>query len=519
VATFAIDELARLPDGDWPSDMLATTSAGRCFGFGPSAAGSILWTWDGVVGRPFDALVPMRDHTTLFWSGDRAHVAFMAARAGQQFVIHDGLEDPPFDQISRSVPPTFSSDGSRLAYAVLDGERRRLMLDGVLMEHEPIGPIAATFSPDGRRLAYTLLVMPDERHRIVLDGSVLPDDVGLPNDRGVLQFSPDSRRFAYYTIDGSTLEARWVIDGVPGRTFTHTPLEMSLARIQKVSTLGPRVRAGFSPDSRRFAYWADVKEKGVAVIEDDAIGPIVKAAGEPVFSPDSRHLAYTVQLFSNAHAIVRDGAVGREVPGAAASFLFSPDSLHLAATTEHEDGGLFRKRRVYRLTLDDEVVLEEAGEDASRWPVFSPDSHHLAWWLQRKKDAVVYLDGRPVIQTPALWSEPVITAANTVVCAVGLDSGLTVSVDAALGPIADRLRLPTVGMSGGPLDPANTHFRVSADGRHVSWAGQFDGVDRPVLDNELGPTVDFVFDYGFDEGRAYWVARRGSSLIRITADI
>jgi hypothetical protein len=81
-------------------------------------------------------------------------------------------------------------------------------------------------------------------------------------------------------------------------------------QLRGIGVQEPPLNARFSPDGTRFAYFADVPEKGVAVVEDGVAGPVVKGVGWIVFSPDSRHVAYPVVGFDGQAGLVLDGTVG-----------------------------------------------------------------------------------------------------------------------------------------------------------------------------------------------------------------
>ena len=354
----------------------AVTTDGHVIAFCLTDDNRLRFVWDGVPGEPFDALGELRDKSTaVFVSDDGAHVAYMAVRGESNFVGRDGTEDPPFAMLSRSVPPTFGGGGRHLAYgAQIAEDEHRLILDGVPVGDEALGPTAAVFSPDGERLAYIEMQgegRSDTRCRIVLDGRPGEWFAGTRNAPGAMQFSPDGRRFAYYAIDGEA-HARWFVDGVPQRLFNES-LSLSLARIRGIGVLEPPLPAGFSPDSQRFAYFADVVEKGVAIIEDDEPGPLFKAVTAPVFSPDSRHVAYVGQTYGKKVALVIDGAVSHEWDATRTGEpVFSPDSQRVALTLERETGGFLRKRKSYSVAIDGRSSPEEPGDDASNAPVVQP---------------------------------------------------------------------------------------------------------------------------------------------------
>jgi len=508
-----VEEVAfELPPGVVPHGV---TADGHVFAGWPQDDGRVRFLWDGVAGEPFDQFVPMRDGTFFFWSADNCHVAYMGARAGSGFVGRDGAEGPPFEDISRSVPPMFSTDGGHLAHGATVGGQYRLIVDGAVAGTEALAPIAAVFSPDGNRFAFVEArgsMAKDGEQRIVVDGTAGTWFRGMRNAPNVLQFSPDGRRFAYYRIDGKG-GAQWVVDGREHRWIDDTrPLTM--ARIRGVGVLDPPLMAGFSPDSRRFAYFADIKEKGVAVVEDDVVGPPVHGLGEMVFSDDSQRLAYTAMDLAKNWVVVVDGVVGtaNKVEGLGAP-VFSPDGRRIAWTMQRQEGSFLRKQGMCALLVDDNLVIERPGNDMSLRPQFSPDGTRIAWWIQHGPEGAVYVDAE---SGPTLSgvSDPTFTPSGHLLYG-GLASGqATMYVDHRPGPLASNFR-----NQPGELGPSHVvPFRVSADGDHVAWAGIYPDGERPVLDDRVGPLYDVVLAWSFaPDGLATWWTQRGQNMFRVRA--
>ena len=275
---------------------------------------------------------------------------------------------------------------------------------------------------------------------------------------------------------------------------------------------------------------ADVLEKGVAIIEDDVTGPIAKGVTRPVFSRDSRRLGYAIETFAKRGAIVLDGVVGREWMAAPNDIVFSPDGRRVMASASWKEGGFLAKRSVCAVIADDQIVAQEEALDCSLWPVFSADGQHVAWWMQRSKEASqMFVDGAP-IGDPTSLSEPRFTPTGAVVYASRSNKGATIAIDGRPGPKAlelmnQRCTLPR------ELRGLEQQYRLAPIGEHVAWAGVFDpagfpttvvgsdpGWQRPVLDDRVGPAYDQVFSWGFDEsGTAWWMAQRGQSILRVSA--
>jgi hypothetical protein len=275
------------------------------------------------------------------------------------------------------------------------------------------------------------------------------------------------------------------------------------------------MHARFSPDSRRFVYFADVKEKGVAILEDDVAGPIVKAAGEPIFSADSRHVAYGAQSLTEEFFVVLDGVAGKEWKAAGCGDpVFSPDGAGIAWTLWRQEGGLLRKTTICSLLVNDELILDQPGDSLSRWPSFSPDGARVAWAIRRGKSfvALVNAESGPTL---AGGGEPVFTSSGRLAYVGNLTSGeWTVFVDHQPGPLAQNLLVLQFGSDQG----SDEGFRVSPDGDHIAWAGLFDNQVRPVIDDRVGPAHEQLVSRSFGaDGVATWWMQHGEVVYRVRA--
>lgn len=288
---FIVEARFSLPPGSTPD---AITADGHGFTLFDLDDGRLQAFWDGNGGEPFDALMAKRDKTaTIYISDDGAHVAFIGERDGRFFVGRDGSEEPPFEMLTNSVPPVFSQDGVHLAYGAGSIDDHRLILDGQEINSMPLAPNQAVFSPSGRLAFVEMRPSADGwvDQRIVLDDSPGEWFRGIRNAQGSMQFSPDGQRFAYYRGDQTGL-AQWVVDGQAQRLANEARsigvrqmISEARLRNRKIGVIEPPLVASFSPDSRRFAYFGDVLEKGVAIIEDDVAGPVFKGVGTPSSAP------------------------------------------------------------------------------------------------------------------------------------------------------------------------------------------------------------------------------------------
>jgi len=517
-----VESIGHLPEG---SSASAVTSGGHVVAFSATVDDRLAFSWDGIQGAAFDLVGEMRDKSpTIFVSGDGGHVAYMAVRDGRFFVGRDGAEDPSAVDISRSTPPTFDHSGSHLAYGAKFTENgaTQLVLDGVARVGT-LAPIRPVFSPDGSRLAFVELrgsTNADFEARIVLDDVPGAWFRGMRNASGALQFSPDGKRFAYYSrLEGSG--ARWTVDGVSQRVF-HDNGPFGLAQLLGIGVLDPPLPATFSPDGRRFAYWADVVERGVAIIEDDVPGETLKSATRPIFSADSRHLAYCGETLDERVVLIVDGVrVGDWKAKSMGEPTFSPDGRRVALSLGFEEGRFLRKRKSYAMTIDGQIVQQAEATEMTRAPIWSADGSHLAWWLQQGDRTLLVTDGLVRQEWPSPGTDFLYDTANRLVYGAGLPDGNTIMVDDRPGrtadlivPLSTALYAFDYGRAGLPPLP----FRLSPDGKHVAWAGMFEGRVQPVLDDTIGPDFDDITDCQFRaDGSVTWWARRGTELLRATA--
>jgi hypothetical protein len=524
MARISVEPVCTLPPDAAGSKV---TEDGHVITFCQQEDGKVRFCWDGVCGEPFDSIRKLRDESfAIFASQDGNHIAYVGVRGDSVFVGRDGREDPAFESVSQSTPPVFGGGGAHLAYSAKPaGGGYRLILDGSPVGEGDVAPIAAVFSPDGGRVAFVEMRDGGDSNsdfRIVLDGQPGEWFRGMRNAIGAMQFSPDGHRFAYYTTDGKG-QARWFVDGVAQRVINDVR-PYSFAHLRGIGVVDPPLRARFSPDSSRFAYFADVVEKGVAIIEDDVAGPIFQAVHPPVFSPDSRHLAYGALTVSKTAALVLDGSTLGDWPAPAPGpAVFSPNGDRVAMCLEREDGRLFRKRRWYSVAIDDRRSPEVEGDDASMYPTFSPDGLRAAWWLQQGDRVRLVVDGTIADVPWSVVSEVRFDPAGGLVYAAKVGASDTLVRGDQPGPLTDGIvvfRTLKEEFGRDPFGfPAVTPFRISASGR-VAWAGVLDGRAHPILDDEVGPAFDNIIGCTVDAGAAAtWWALRDNVVYRIDRPI
>ena len=508
---FDEERLFRLPPGCTADGV---TALEQVYALEVFPDGRVRLIWHGIAGEPFDQVARTRDGIHAYWSVDGSHLAFTGIRNGGYFVWRDGREEGPYEGVSQSVRPTFDSLGRTLVYGASIGGRMRLIRDAQVVADADLAPVQAVFSPDGSRLAWVeMREQPERAQRIVINEQPGPWFAGMRNARGAMQFSPDGRRFAYYRIDGKG-HGQWIVDDVEQQVMNDVR-PVGFAQLRGIGVLDPPLPAAFSPDGRRFAYEGDVLEKGVAIVEDDHRGPLLRRAGPPVFSADSAHLAYVGESFEKRFGLVVDGVLGATTPATnVGSPVFSPDGRRAAVTIERTEGGLFRKRHVFGVLCDDRMLGERPGTDVSLEPRFSPDGTRLAWWVEDDETCAVLVNGVEQPSAGSILGNIHFSPSGRLMHAARYGSQATIVIDGRPGTLVDGLVAPS---SLAYQTEAATPFELAPDGEHVGWAGVVDDAQRPILDDQVGPRFDRVIDWRWEGGAVVWWAQRGDEVVRVTA--
>jgi len=245
------------------------------------------------------------------FSPDGTRMAYVALRKVKAFVVVDGKECKGYDDLGGL---TLSPDGRHVGYNARRGDKYLVVVDEQEgKEYDVIVDGTPAFSPDGSKWIY--FAKEGEKWLAVTQGIPSPkyDAVGA----NFLVFSPDGQRIAYACERDK--RRFFVLDGVESKGY---------------DTLSYGV---FSPDSKRFAYPAWLNGKSFIVVE----GKESRAHDEvwpAQFSPDGKHLAYRAQR-AGKMLVVLDGQEGREYDEIG-DLRFCPDSRHLAYEAKRE--GMWR---------------------------------------------------------------------------------------------------------------------------------------------------------------------------------
>lgn len=443
----------------WSTSLLADGAAEL-----PSKLGQLSEVEIGVANDPIRVLANQV-------SRDERHLASVVAREGKQQVVVDGKPGAMFEgtiALDTQGAIVFSPNGERVAYTVILGaDRWQTVIDG-----KP-GPIydwvakSIVFSPDSRRVAYQAGIKkrPEavEREgglyhlRLVVDEAEGPLHESISFSSPV--FSPDSQRLAYVAKEGD--KSVMIVDGRKERAYDKIGMG----------------RPVFSADSRHMGYIAQDGDRWLVVM-DGVPGPMQDYIPENslVFSPDSSRWAYGVRSLvrgtdgnSEVFQVVLDGKAG-EPYDAIEAILFSPDSRHVAYKA--------RKNGLWRVVLDGNDGIEYP-EIMDGWPVYSPDSSLLAYWMKTSTEKWTIFIAR--------------IAGNK-------DAGADTS-----------LACPCRGISGGQYDGIVTESAVfSPDSRHLAFVAVSGDEKQVVVDGNIGERYTEVGGVCFssDSRRtAYWALR------------
>jgi len=308
-------------------------------------------------------------------------------------------------------------------------------------------------APDSRRLAYVGGVG-GQRGAVVVDDQVGRAYEGI----GSVTFSPDSRRFGYFA-ESQTVTNLLLLDGKE-IAVTDRLLHDSLR---------------FSPDGSRLAYSYGLGPKSRVVL-DGQEGRVFDGVNDCFFSPDSQRFAYFAKRGKQWMVVLDGKEVATTGEGRwEGTTVFSPDSHHFATAVGSPgncslwvDG---RKQSAY----------DEIGEGSV---IFSPDSRRLGYGALRGGRSLSIVDGK---ESPAYQGA----------------GGLVFSPDSKrVAYWAKREGKRFVVLDGKEGQPYRNIALVtfSPDSQHLAYvAKREDGLSVPVVDGREGPSFDAVFKMVFED--------------------
>ena len=450
--------------------------------------------YDGVPGTPVDGVeLDQQGDPILYWSKDRRRVAWSAQRGGRFLVGVDGVEHDSFDALSNEIKPTFSPDGGHVAYGAYVDGAAHLVVDGEVVSEPGLAPVPPAFSADGARLAYAMQdgLGTAARQRMIVDGVPGPwhGQILLDPDGWVRPtFSPDGRRFAYQAADGQQI--RVVVDGAPGPAH--------------LGAFFPT----FSPDGQRLVHAGEF-EGGWSLIEDGREGPRFGLVVEPTFSPDSRRLAYGA-FFGEKRAVVVDGEVGPEFTDIWAPVAFSSDGRRVAYLGKRRSKGFLGKGTRWQPVVDGRLGVEVDEINSSAH--FSPDGARVAFSARRGRTwhVVVNDDLGPAFRETGA---PFFSASGRLGYMARTGQGSTIALDQAVGPMVEEIQWSDLEGSTPPFvfspDGSMAAWVGAMDGAWHPIVGNAVGPG-------YGAVKDPTF---LDENTVLFWAARDRDIIRVTASL
>jgi Tol biopolymer transport system component len=291
------------------------------------------------------------------WSPDGRYLYFGSDRGGAMNLWRVGIDERSGERRGEPEPvttpslwsgrPSFSRDGSRLAYATLDWRSRLMRVD---------------FDPEAGR--------PTSEPRLL-----------LANTRPIRdhEVSPDGAAIVY--VQMGERDDLFVVDPTGGtpRALTDDPFRDR--------------RPAWSPDGRRLAFFSDRSgDYEIWTMRADGSGlepwtDFKSGCFNPVWSPDGRRMAVTLRgqrqgwriLDASSQQLPKPYVEGPPVPGEPGRFqpwAWSRDGSAIAGFQVHPDGTM---GDVYVYRLADERFTSVGGTRPSFWraPVWLNDSKRL----------------------------------------------------------------------------------------------------------------------------------------------
>ncbi|NQT39770.1 MAG: PD40 domain-containing protein [Planctomycetes bacterium] len=269
--------------------------------------------WYAVVdGTEFGPYEFLGASTGIQFSADGKQVAWAALvdlQAETWCVVVDGKKQKTYDNIGQMV---FSSQGSRLAYTAMDGDRWRIVAGDQEQEgaYDAVGEGTLLYSPNGKHLACA--IQSGGKWLAAIDGKPLRKYDEFAGYDGVaeMKFSPDSRFLAYVVAVGTT--------------------EMVVVNTREQKTFD-RIGGGtlvFSRDSQRLGYIARAGDDAVAVVGGKRSEPY-DMIGYLNFTPDGRHTVFAATKDTHAFTVVDGREASRHFDA-----IWNPPGRRLIFSTE-----------------------------------------------------------------------------------------------------------------------------------------------------------------------------------------
>lgn len=331
---------------------------------------------------------------------------------------------------------------------------------------------------------------------------VITDAQAIDWEAGVA--SQDARHWAVVTHEGDA--SRVVADGVKGILADEVNMLVLSANGEHLAYRahidnddvvvfdgipGPAYDAVeailFSPDSKHIAYLAEKDQRQSLVLDGRELPSITGTSivsDTLLFSPDGTKLAYAVEG-DKGYSIVVNGKPGN-VYDMLTYPVFSPDSQHIAYTA----WPIVKQIGTEVLPVAGQagnavVVLDgvemEGGTSVSDL-VFSPDSQHFAFSAMRDEQASAIVDGKEMGRYEQIAQKPPIFSPDSrhVAYVANNGDGWFVAVDGKAGPVYEMVDSDFVVFS--------SDYRIGyAAARDNKWFVVVDGAEMAQHEDLFGP--------------------------------
>ncbi|MHC4260240.1 MAG: hypothetical protein ACYSTF_07525 [Planctomycetota bacterium] len=363
----------------------------------------------------FEEGQPIRADATVSLDNRRIADVRPEGPKGYRMVVN-GVPGKLYDVISTSGR-VFSPDGQRLAYVAGQKERKYfVVLDDVEGVDGYMGIGNLTFSSDSRRFAYSAWDSDAKKAFVFLDG-----EKGEEYDEiMVLVFSPDGQRLASVASRGD--KRLVVVDGSEGREYdsiaagplfspdskhvTYTARRNGKGVFVRDGVESPEFGSVLSPDGKRMAYHTGGSGSKQRVVLDGKRGKLYEMVAGLKFSPDGKRFAYSAWSDDGMYAVI--DSQEQQFYDALQDIIFSPDGKRVAfsALSVEKKG----------VSFESFVVVDGVEGKRYRWgklpayikippAVFSPDSKHVAYVVEKEDEAWVVVDGVEGRHYEEVWKE------------------------------------------------------------------------------------------------------------------